>query len=37
MNEKLLLVTFYLNGRLLVVSVRKASELMSYFWNVRFF
>jgi len=33
---KLLLFTFYLNGGLHAVSVRKPSERMSNFWTVRF-
>jgi len=33
---KLLIVTFYLNGRLHAVSVGKPSERMSKFWTVRF-
>jgi len=36
MQVKLLLVTFYLNGRLHAVSVGKPSERMSNFWTVRF-
>ena len=36
MRVKLLLVTFYLNGGLHVVSVGKLSEWMSNFWMVRF-
>jgi len=33
---KLLLVSFYLNGRLHAVSIRKPSERMSNFWTVLF-
>ena len=36
MQVKLLLVTFYLNGGLHVVSSGKPSERMSIFWMVRF-
>jgi len=36
MQVKLLLVTFYLNGRLRAVSIRKTSERMSNFLTVRF-
>jgi len=36
MQEKLLLVTFYLNGGLRAVSIGKPSERMSHFWTVRF-
>ena len=36
MQVKLLLVTFYLNGRLHAVSIRKLSERMSNFWTVQF-
>ena len=36
MQVKLLLFTFYLNGRLHAVSVGKPSERMSNFWTVQF-
>jgi len=36
MRVKLLLLTFYLNGRLHAVSDGKPSEPMSNFWTVRF-
>ena len=36
MQVKLILVTFYLNGGLHAVSIRKLSEWMSNFWTVRF-
>jgi len=37
MQEKLLLVTFYLNGGLHAITIGKPSERMSHFWTVRFF
>jgi len=37
MQVKLLLYTFYVNGGLHAVSIRKPSERMSNFWTVRFF
>ena len=37
MQAQLLLVAFYLNGRLHAVSVGKQFERMSNFWMVRFF
>jgi len=37
MQVKLLLLIFYLNGRLHAVSVRKLSERMSILWTVRVF
>jgi len=36
MQVKLLSVNFYLNGRLLAVSIGKPSEHMSNFWMVQF-
>jgi len=36
MQEKLLLFTFYLNGGLHAVSIRKPSKRMSNLWTVRF-
>jgi len=36
MRVKLVLFTFYLNGGLHAVSVRKPSEWMSHFWTVWF-
>jgi len=36
MQENLLLVTFYLNGRLHAVTTGEPSEWMSNFWTVRF-
>jgi len=36
MQVKLLLFTFYFNGRLPAVSIRKLSERMSNFWTVQF-
>ena len=36
MQVKLLFVTFYLNGRLHAVSIRKPSERTLNFWTVRF-
>jgi len=37
MQVKLLLVTFYVNGRLHAGSIGKPSEWMSNFWMVQFF
>jgi len=36
MQVKLVLLTFYLNGRLNAVSIGKPPERISNFWTVRF-
>jgi len=37
MQVKLFLFTFYFNGGLHAVSIRKPPEQMSNFWTIRFF